>query len=260
MDHGDRMSIRTDRHDRVMTIAFDRPERRNAITAAMYTAVTEALEAAAADPAVRVVLVTGSSDCFTSGNDVEDFLKNPPQADDSPVARFLPTIATFPKPLVAAPCGATVGVGVTMLLHCDVVYAGDNAKFQIPFVPLGICPEAGSSLLLPMIAGYQSAAEKLLFGEPFGADEAMRMGFVNRVLPAAEAIAFATGRAAKLAALPPASVRTTKRLLKSAWAEPLARHMREELAHFRQLLVAPEAREAMSAFMEKRQPDFSRFT
>jgi enoyl-CoA hydratase/carnithine racemase len=254
------MTIRTDIHDRVMTVAFDRPERRNAITAAMYQGVTEALEAAAADASVRVVLLTGSADCFTSGNDVEDFVKHPPQAEDSPVARFLPTIATFAKPIVAAPCGATVGVGVTMLFHCDVVYAGDNAKFQIPFVPLGICPEAGSSLLLPMIAGYQAAAEKLLFGEPFGPDEALRMGFVNRVLPAAEAIGFATERAAKLASLPPSSVRTTKQLLKSAWAEPLARQMREEMGRFRQLLAGPEAREAMSAFLEKRKPDFSRFS
>jgi enoyl-CoA hydratase/carnithine racemase len=253
------MNMRIDTSDRVMTIAFDRPQRRNALTAAMYQAIADALQAAGDDAGVRAVVLEGTPDCFTSGNDVEDFLKHPPQGDASPVFRFLAGIASFGKPLVAAPCGHAVGVGTTMLLHCDLVYAGDNARFQVPFTPLGLCPEAASSLLMPLVAGYQAAAEKLLLGEPFGPDEALRMGFVNRVLPAADAIAHARQQAAKLAALPPASVRASKRLMKAGLSELVARRMAEEGDLFLKLLVAPEAREALGAFMEKRKPDFSRF-
>jgi enoyl-CoA hydratase/carnithine racemase len=253
------MNMRIDTSDRVMTIAFDRPQRRNALTAAMYQAIADALQAAGDDAGVRAVVLEGTPDCFTSGNDVEDFLKHPPQGDASPVFRFLAGIASFGKPLVAAPCGHAVGVGTTMLLHCDLVYAGDNARFQVPFTPLGLCPEAASSLLMPLVAGYQAAAEKLLLGEPFGPDEALRMGFVNRVLAPVDAIAFAQQQAARLAALPPASVRASKRLMKTGLSELVARRMAEEGDVFRKLLVAPEAREALGAFMEKRKPDFSRF-
>jgi enoyl-CoA hydratase/carnithine racemase len=243
----------------IATIAFARPDKKNAITAAMYAAMADALEAAAADPAIRVALVHGSAECFTAGNDLQDFIANPPSGDASPVSRFLRAIAAFPKPIVAAPCGVAVGLGTTMLLHCDLVYAGDNARFSTPFAALGLCPEAASSLLLPAIAGWQRAAEKLMLGEPFGADEAHAMGMVNRVLPAGEAIAFARAQAGRLAALPPASLRETKRLMKAGYAEAIGRRMDEEGQVFGRMLRAPEAREAFTAFFEKRRPDFSRF-
>jgi enoyl-CoA hydratase/carnithine racemase len=254
------MSIDLTTADGIATIAFARPDKKNAITAAMYSALADGLDAAAAEPSVRVVLIAGSADCFTAGNDLHDFLANPPFGEASPVLRFLHALAAFPKPLVAAPCGATVGVGTTMLLHCDLVYAGDNARFSVPFALLGLCPEAASSLLLPAIAGWQRAAEKLLLGEAFGAEEAQAMGIVNRVLPAAEAIGYARAQAAKLAMLPPASLRETKRLMKAGLADAIASRMADEGAVFGRMLGAPEAREAFTAFFEKRRPDFSRFS
>ncbi|MEI7447788.1 MAG: enoyl-CoA hydratase [Burkholderiales bacterium] len=254
------MGIDLSTADGIATIAFARPDKKNAITAAMYAAMADGLASAAADPAVRVALLVGSADCFTAGNDLQDFVANPPSGSDSPVFRFLHTLAAFPKPIVAAPCGATVGVGTTMLLHCDLVYAGDNARFSVPFTQLGLCPEAASSLLLPAIAGWQRAAEKLLLGEAFGADEAREMGIVNRVLPAAEAIPTARAQAAKLAMLPPASLRETKRLMKAGFADAITRRMADEGEVFGRMLRAPEAREAFTAFFEKRRPDFSRFS
>jgi enoyl-CoA hydratase/carnithine racemase len=252
------MSIQASHDAGIATLAFDRADKKNAITAAMYAALADGLNAAAADPAVRVVLLHGSETCFTAGNDLQDFLAHPPSGEASPVFRFLNAIAVFPKPIVAAPCGIAVGVGTTMLLHCDLVYAGDSTRFSMPFAQLGLCPEAGSSLLLPAIAGWQRAAEKLMLGEPFGADEAREMGIVNRVLPAAEAIGFARAQAAKLAALPASSLRETKRLMKGAGADEIARRIAQESEVFRGLLGAPAAREAFTAFFEKRPPDFSK--
>jgi enoyl-CoA hydratase/carnithine racemase len=153
----------------VLHLGFNRPERKNSITAAMYQTLADSLNHAASDDGVRVVLIHGSEQMFSAGNDLEDFLKNPPHGDSSPVFQFLMAISAFPKPLVAAVAGVAVGVGVTMLMHCDLVYVADNAKLSVPFAQLGLCPEAASSYLLPMIAGYQKAAEKLLLGEPFGA-------------------------------------------------------------------------------------------
>ncbi|RPH42980.1 MAG: enoyl-CoA hydratase [Burkholderiales bacterium] len=253
------MGIELSTEGGIATIAFARPDKKNAITAAMYAAMADGLAAAAADPAVRAVLITGSAECFTAGNDLQDFLANPPSGEDSPVWRFLHGLAGFGKPVVAAPCGVAVGVGTTLLMHCDLVYAGDNARFSVPFAALGLCPEAASSLLMPAVAGWQRAAEKLLLGEPFGAEEAREMGIVNRVLPAAEAIGFARAQAVKLAALPPASLRETKRLMKGAMREAIPARMAEEGAVFGRMLRAPEAREAFTAFFEKRRPDFSRF-
>ena len=243
----------------VQVITFNRPEKKNAITAAMYQAMADALKAADADDAVRVVLLIGAPGIYTAGNDLEDFLKNPPSGSDSPVFQFLYNLAHAKKPLVAAVTGAAIGIGTTMLLHCDAVYAGDNAKFSVPFTTLGLCPEAASSLLLPAIAGYQRAAEKLLFGEPFAAQEARDMGFVTQVLPAAEVAAFALARAHKLAALPASSVRATKALMRSAHMKAIEVQMTDESALFRKMLTSPEAKEAFSAFFEKRKPDFSKF-
>lgn len=245
--------------DGVLTITIDRPARRNALTSAMYRTMADALYAAEQDPAVRAILVRGHADVFTAGNDIEDFLKSPPTGDDSPVIRFLHAIADARKPLAAAVAGAAIGVGTTMLLHCDFVYAADSASFAVPFAQLGLCPEAASSLLLPRVAGYQAAAEKLLLGETFDANEAHRMGFVTRVLPAAELDACVAAQLKKLVALPAASLRVTKALMKRATIHEIRTQMDEELVHFARMLLAPEAREAFSAFLEKRKPDFGAF-
>ncbi|PXW24386.1 enoyl-CoA hydratase [Paraburkholderia caballeronis] len=251
--------IQVARADGVLTITIDRPARRNALTPAMYQTMVDALNAAHDDATVRAILFRGHADIFTAGNDIEDFLKSPPAGDESPVFRFLLAISSAGKPLVAAVAGAAIGVGTTMLLHCDLVYAADTARFAMPFAQLGLCPEAASSLLLPRIAGYQAAAEKLLLGDMFDAAEAHRMGFVNRVLPAAELDAFVAAQLAKLTALPAASLRATKTLMKRAGEHEIRTQMAEESVHFGKMLLAPEAREAFSAFLEKRKPDFRQF-
>ncbi len=252
------MNIATENLDRVRVLRFARPERKNAITAAMYAALADALEQAAEDAQVRVVVVTGGENAFTAGNDLSDFLNEPPTKDDAPVFRFLRAIASFPKPLVASVCGPAIGVGTTMLLHCDLVYAGENATLSLPFVHLGLCPEAASSLLLPAAVGYQRAAEKLLLGEPFGAVEAQQIGIVNRVLPVAEVESFALAQAAKLATRPSSSLLATKQLMKSGVGEAVRERMVEEGRHFARMLGEPAAREAFSAFLEKRPADFSK--
>lgn len=254
------MDIETHVDHHVMSIQFNRPHKKNAITADMYQALADAFVAAEGDPGVRVVLITGAPEIFTAGNDLEDFANKPPQGADSPVFKFLYAISHATKPVVAAVAGAAVGIGTTMLLHCDVVYAGDNAKFALPFAALGLCPEAASSLLLPALAGYQRAADKLLFGEPFGPEEAREMGLVNRILPAGEVASFAFERAQKLAQMPPSSIRTTKGLMRGAHLKAVEAQMADEGAHFRKMLTAPEAREAFAAFFEKRRPDFSKFS
>jgi len=256
LDFGD---IATHVADGVMTITFARPAKKNAITAAMYAALADALRDAQDDASVRVILIAGQPDVFTAGNDLEDFLERPPSAEDSPVFRFLRGISTAEKPLVAAVRGAAVGVGTTLLLHCDLVYAGRGARFSLPFVQLGICPEAASSLLMPRMVGYHRAAEKLLIGDPFGADEAMAMGFVNAVFDDDAVLAHAQKQAARLAALPASAVRTTKWLMKADDGDDIAARIRKENQAFREMLALPEAREAISAFLEKRKPDFRQF-
>ncbi|WP_332815937.1 enoyl-CoA hydratase [Ramlibacter sp.] len=241
----------------VMTLTFNRLERKNSITSAMYAALADALEAASADPATRVALLQGHETVFCAGNDIGDFLNQPPAGADSPVFRFLRGIAQFPKPLVAAVCGPAVGVGTTMLFHCDLVFAGDNAAFSLPFVNLGLCPEAASSLLVPQMFGYHRAAEALLLGEPFMAEAALEAGLVNRVLPPTEANAYAQAQARKLAAKPLGSLVETKRLMKLGQQGPVLDRMQEEGASFSRMLREPAAREAFTAFMEKRRPDFS---
>jgi enoyl-CoA hydratase/carnithine racemase len=251
--------IQVERADGVITITIARAAKKNALTAAMYQTMADALADAHEDNAIRAILLRGSDGNFSSGNDLEDFLKAPPTDEHAPVFQFLGRISGAAKPIVAAVPGIAVGVGVTMLLHCDLVYAADTATFSLPFAQLGLCPEAASSVLLPRLAGHQIAAEKLLLGEPFDALEAHRIGIVNRVLPAAELDAFAAKQAAKLAALPASSLRVTKALLKDTGGVAVAARMAEEAAHFSAMLRAPEAREAMTAFFEKRKPDFRQF-
>ncbi len=252
------MEILSSNVDGVLTIQFNRPDKKNAFTAAMYQAMSDALNEAERDATVRAILFMGNADAFTAGNDLEDFVKAPPTSPDAPVFRFMQAVTDASKPLVAAVAGNAVGIGTTLLLHCELVYAADNAKFALPFTRLGLCPEFASSFLLPQLAGYQRAAEALLLGEAFGAEEAYDMGLVNRVLPKDELHAFALAQAARLAALPATSVRISKRLMKSQQQAVVAAQMAEEIRNFAAMLPAPAAREAVTAFLEKRKPDFSK--
>ena len=242
----------------VMTLTFNRVDKKNSITAAMYTALAEGVEQAAADTAVRVLVIQGHESIFSAGNDIADFLHQPPSGQDSPVFRFLRAMATIEKPVVAAVAGPAVGIGTTLLFHCDLVYAGDNAAFSMPFVNLGLCPEAASSLLVPRMFGYHRAAEALLLGEPFFAEAALEVGLVNRVLPPTEVNGYAHAQARKLAAKPLSSLVETKRLMKGAQQAEVLAKMAEEGQSFGRMLREPAAREAFSAFMEKRKPDFSK--
>lgn len=242
----------------VMTLTLNRVDKKNSITSAMYGAMADALQQAADDADIRVVVIQGHETIFSAGNDIGDFLNAPPSGQGSPVFRFLHGIAAFPKPLIAAVSGPAVGIGTTMLFHCDLVYAGDNAAFSMPFVNLGLCPEAASSLLVPQMLGYHRAAEALLLGEPFMAEAALEVGLVNRVVPPTEANAVAQAQARKLAAKPISSLIETKRLMKKGQAALVAQQMTEEGASFGRMLREPAAREAFGAFMAKRKPDFSR--
>ena len=242
----------------VNTLTLNRVEKKNSFTAAMYTAMADALLQAQDDTAVRVVVIQGHTTVFSAGNDIGDFLKNPPDNDDAPVFRFMRAISTFSKPLVAAVCGPAVGIGTTLLLHCDLVYAGDNAAFSMPFVNLGLCPELGSSLLVPQMFGYHRAAEALMLGEPFMAEAALEVGLVNRIVPPTETNTVAQAQARKLAAKPLYALMETKRLLKSGQTSLVAQQISEEGTSFSRMLREPAAREAFGAFMEKRKPDFSR--
>ncbi|HZY17497.1 MAG TPA: enoyl-CoA hydratase [Ramlibacter sp.] len=243
----------------VMTVTLNRLERKNSITSAMYGAMADALEQARDDAAVRVVVLQGHETIFSAGNDIGDFLNAPPASGpQAPVFRFLHGMADFPKPLLAAVCGPAVGVGTTLLFHCDLVYAGDNAAFSMPFVNLGLCPEAASSLLVPQMFGYHRAAEALLLGEPFMAEAALEAGLVNRVLPPTEANAYANAQARKLAAKPTTSLVETKRLMKKGQRDLVHQQMDHEAESFGRMLREPAAREAFGAFMDKRKPDFSK--
>jgi enoyl-CoA hydratase/carnithine racemase len=241
----------------VMTITLNRVDKKNSITSAMYGALADALESANHDAAVRAVVIQGHETIFSAGNDIADFLNNPPATSDSPVFRFLRGISSFPKPLVAAVYGPAVGIGTTLLLHCDLVYAGDNAAFSMPFVNLGLCPEAASSFLVPQLMGYPRAAEALLLGEPFMAETALEIGLINRIVPPTEANALAQRQAQKLVTKPLSALMETKRLMKKGNATLVAERMAEEGASFGRMLGEPAAREAFSAFMAKRKPDFS---
>lgn len=246
----------------VTTITFNRVDKKNSFTEAMYGAMADVLNAAAEDAGVRCVVFQGDVAVFSAGNDIGDFLRQGAQAQSADITqravwRFLNAIATFPKPLVAAVCGPAVGVGTTLLLHCDLVYAGDNAAFALPFVNLGLCPEAASSLLLPKMLGMHRAAEALMLGEPFMAEAALEVGLVNRVVPPTECNAVAQAQARKLAAKPLSALMETKRLMKGAQTQQVLDRMQEEGQSFSKLMRSPAAKEAFSAFMEKRKPDFS---
>ena len=257
------MTIRTALLDGVLTIEIARPEKKNAFTREMYTAAAEALNAADADAAVRAVLLCGQPGIFTSGNDIEDFLSRPPgqgsDAQDSPVFRFLNALTNCGKPVVAAVTGAAIGIGATMLLHCDFVYVSDEARLAMPFVSLGLVPEFASSLLVPQLMGQRRAAEKLLLGDPFTAQEAVDCGLANAVLPASEVLPHARRVALRFNALPPGAVRDSKKLMRDHQRALVMEAIRTEGAVFSARLRSPEVREALQAFLEKRKPDFSTF-
>ena len=260
------MSIKTATLNGVATIEIARPEKKNALTVAMYQAMADALLAAREDNAVRAVLVTGQPGVFTSGNDIEDFMQRggtaqPPGGDifELPVFRFMRALLECDKPVVAAVTGAAIGIGTTMLLHCDFVYVSDEARLAMPFVALGLVPEFASSLAAPQLMGHRRAAEKLLLGDPFTPEQAVECGIASAVLPAAEVVNHARRVAERFNALPPGAVREAKRLMRAPQIEQQLQVIRNEAAIFAARLKSPEAMEAFQAFFQKRKPDFSNF-
>jgi enoyl-CoA hydratase/carnithine racemase len=255
------MSIKTETANGIARVEIARPEKKNAITVAMYQQLADALTAANADSQVRAIVIHGQPEIFTAGNDLEDFMAHATRehGPDAPVFKFQRALSGSEKPVIAAVNGAAVGIGTTMLMHCDLVYCGDSAMFSMPFVSLGLCPEFASSLLVPLAAGYHRAAEKLLLSEPISAEEAVEMRLVNRILPPGEVLAFAKRQAARFTQLPPSSVRETKRLLRANWKTAIEKTNLEESQSFGRMLSSPEAKEAFTAFFERRKPDFSRF-
>lgn len=251
------MSINSELHGTTLRIQINRPEKKNAITADMYLAMAEAIAAAASDPRIRAVLLHGLPTVFTAGNDLEDFAKRPPTASDAPVMRFIHALGGCELPVVAAVNGLAVGIGATMLLHCDLAYCATDSVLSMPFVSLGLCPEFASSALLPLQAGWHGAVEKLLLGDPIHADEAVRMRIVNAALAPHEVLPHALRQAERFAAMPPLAVRESKRLMKRAFRGMLEPVIADEAEVFMRLLRGAEAKEAFTAFFERRKPDFS---
>jgi enoyl-CoA hydratase/carnithine racemase len=251
------MNIKTSNLDGVLTIEIARPEKKNALTQPMYQAMADAIGAAAQDDSVRALLITGQPGIFTAGNDLEDFLQRPPHDGDAPVGHFMQGLLACEKPVIAAVTGAAVGIGVTMLLHCDLVYISDQARLLLPFVSLGLVPEFASSLLLPQLMGRAKAAEKLLLGEPISAAEAVEFGIATAALDSNIVLAHARRMAKRFNTLPPGAVRDTKRLLRAGAAAAIERALQDESTVFAERLRSLEAREAMQAFFQKRKPSFS---
>ncbi len=253
------MSIKTATLNGVATIEIARPEKKNAITQAMYSEMAEALRAANADGKVRAVLITGQPGIFTSGNDLEDFMARPPRDAEAPVFQFMQALLACEKPVIAAVTGAAIGIGTTLLLHCDLVYVADDCRLAMPFVALGLVPEFGSSLAVPKLMGHVKAAEKLLLGDPLTGAEAVEWGIANAVLPAAEVLNHARRMAERFNGLAPAAVRASKRLMREPGLAELQRVIQTEAEIFGARLRSPEAMEAFQAFFQKRAPDFSKF-
>jgi enoyl-CoA hydratase/carnithine racemase len=252
--------ILVEREQGLLTLRMNRPDKKNALTRAMYSRMAEVLDAAREDRDVRVVLITGSEACFTSGNDIVDFLEEPPSGENSPVFQFMRALFDFPKPVVAAVSGPAVGIGTTLLLHCDLVYVSTDARLKMPFVNLGLCPEFGSSLILPRLLGHARAAELLLLGEGFTGEQAAHWGIANAALEnGAVTLARAREAALRFLDLAPSALAVSKRLMQAPGREELRRAIAEEGELFCQRLRSPEAMEALSAFTQRRQPDFSKF-
>lgn len=246
------------RNQSVLELVINRPERKNALNLAMYRELADQLQQAAKEAAVRVVILTGAGGCFTSGNDLEDFARGADMdAETSPITRFMTTLLDFPKPVIVAVDGLAIGIGTTLLLHCDLVYASPASQFRMPFAHLGLCPEFASSFVLPRMAGHLKASEWLLLGNAFSAAEAERGGLVNQVVD--DPLSQARASAAQLVAMAPAALRATKALLRAPLHAQIQNTLQSEFSVFREHLRGAEFAEAAAAFFAKRAPDFSRF-
>jgi enoyl-CoA hydratase/carnithine racemase len=252
--------IVTEHTGSILRIQLNRPTKRNAMTSAMYLALADMFDAAANDENTRVVLWHGAGDSFCAGNDIDDFLKNPPGSEESPQARLMKALVNFDKPLVAAVHGAAIGGGTTMVTHCDFIYAAESTKFQMPFINLAVVPEFGSSWSLPSRIGHVRAAELILLGSPFNAGRAAELGLVSEVVSDKDVLARATETARKLAAKPAAALQASKRLMKQPFREQIKAAMKAENEEFSVQVRSEDAKEAFTAFLEKRKPDFSRST
>ncbi len=251
--------VLVERDEGLLTLRLHRLDKKNALTRAMYSRMAQVLEEADADSSIRAVLICGGEDCFTSGNDIADFLQEPPTGMDSPVFFFMRALLEMKKPVVAAVAGPAVGIGTTLLLHCDLVYVSRGAVLKMPFVALGLCPEYGSSLILPQMLGHAKAAELLLLGQSFSGEQAAAWGIANEALEdGAATLARAKEMAKRFLQLPPKAVEDSKELMRKPAREQLRKVIEEEGALFNQRLRSPEAIEALSAFMQRRKPDFSR--
>lgn len=240
--------------EKVLTIQFNRPDKKNALTSAMYAEMTTLLQEADKNKAISTVLIQGQADLFTSGNDVKDFLNRNPNEIPQAV-HFLNAISSFSKPVVAAVGGDAIGIGTTMLMHCDFVIAGKKARFQLPFVNLGLCPEAASSYLLQELSGTKMANQLLMLGEAFDSDLALKAGIINYIYPDEELLENAMNLAKKLARQPTDALKTTKRLIKMHHTKIVGQTIKEELVEFSRLLNTPATKEIFNAFLEKRKPD-----
>lgn len=243
----------------VATIEIARPEKKNALTSDMYQQMADAINAAAGAGEVRAILITGQPGIFTSGNDIEDFMARPRSEENAPVFQFMQALVACDKPVIAAVTGAAIGIGTTMLLHCDFVFVADDARLAMPFVSLGLVPEFASSLLVPQLMGNRRAAEKLLLGDPFTGAQAVECGIANAVLPASEVVNHARRVAERFNTLAPSAVRESKRLMREPHRAAILATIKTEAEIFGARLRSPEATEAFQAFFQKRAPDFSKF-
>jgi enoyl-CoA hydratase/carnithine racemase len=249
--------IVTERSQGILRVELNRPKKLNAMTSSMYMKLADIFNDAAKDERIRVVLWHGAGDAFSAGNDVEDFLGNPPGAGDSPQARLMNALVDFDKPVIAAVRGAAIGGGTTMLLHCDFVYAGESTKFQMPFINLAVVPEFGSTCLVPLTIGHIRAAELILLGLPFDARRAAELGLVTQVVSDQNLLQVATETARNLAAKPTAALQASKRLLKRSFLDQIRMAIKAENDAFSVQVRSAEAKEALTAFLEKRPPDFT---
>ena len=250
--------IITERTGAILRVELNRPAQKNAMTSSMYTSLADILNEGDKDDAIRVVLWHGAGSAFCAGNDVVDFLKNPPRPGAFPQGSLMEAFIRFEKPIVAAVHGAAIGGGTTMLTHCDFVYAGESAKFQLPFINLALVPEFGSSFSLPARVGHLRAAELFLLGEPFTAPRAAELGLVTRVVPDSDLLATATATAQKLAAKPSGALLASKRLIKQALIGQLKEAIKSESQEFMERVSSADSKEAFSAFLEKRPPNFTK--
>jgi enoyl-CoA hydratase/carnithine racemase len=249
--------VRVERNGAVQSITLARPDRRNAITVAMYAALADAIEQVKGDRSTRVVTIRGEGQDFAAGNDLADFLQAAPREGEIPVWRFLRALAECETPIIAAVHGNCVGIGTTMLLHCDLVIAADDSRFSMPFVDLGLVPEAASSMLFPRFAGRRRAARYLLLAETFGAEEALAIGLASHVVPVSGLDDALGDAVVRLLAKPPEALRLTQRLLRGSAREEILERMQLESGHFAERLTSPEVKEAITAFFEKRKPNFA---